>query len=66
MEVRMLRKEGTEKLFPFTDELAKRPDMVLVKINPSAKKSEFKTSPQEKPGTGWIKNLHGTWTRRKK
>jgi hypothetical protein len=64
--MRMLQKAGTEKLFPFTDILAQRPDMVLVDVDTSVKKSEFKTSPFQKPGPGWYKNRKGTWSRSKK
>ena len=63
----MLKQEGTGKLFPYTPILASRPDMSLVDepIVVSKKEFKFKTLPTEKPGPGWVKNVHGSWTRRK-
>lgn len=65
MEVKMLRKIGTEQVFPFTDILFARGDMEVFFVSPPTKEN-FKTKPTEKPGAGWVRNHLGTWTRRKR
>jgi FMN phosphatase YigB (HAD superfamily) len=70
-EIRMLRKGKT--LYHWDEKLATKEGMVEVFMtkeqitnfnNPNYKPEEIKlyTTPDEKPGTGYVKNSAGTWT----
>jgi hypothetical protein len=71
---RMLRKGDDGPLFPYTDALAERPDMVEVIMtskdvqevtgNPVKEQPTPQLKFPEKPGPGWILNKSGRWKRK--
>ena len=65
--MKMLRKQGTDKVFPYTDILATRRDMVVFDVPDTPQKStviELKAPLTNRPGPGWVLNHLGRWKRK--
>jgi hypothetical protein len=77
--IKMLQSTTNGRLFPYTEVLAQRPDMVPVDVEVGTDRvllgqkatqqgSEVYVTPEydkNKPGPGWYKNNRGSWSRRK-
>lgn len=75
----MLQKEGTDRIFPYTEILAKEPGFIVIAVSPkqietvlgqkaTQQGDEVPVIPEssKKPGPGWIQNKQGRWHRKSK